>query len=262
MSDAGVWVKLEDAGSSGELPGLGGWATIKEVSGNPTRYEYPAGNPEWVAFEWTNTSTTGNVKIAEEGLMEVLVVGGGAGTSGDGSIRGSGGGVIKGVEMMSVDSTVAVGAGGDNSGSSTSGMGKYSQLGEIRVGGGTRIDSPNGYKRGSSGGYYAGAGSAGNGQGRTTGGVGTISNIRTGVDELYASGGGDYRPPADDRPGDGADGDNQAGTGYGVAGENGCVIIRVPVEYDDTKGQGSTPASVVAAVDQAKETIKRNRRNR
>ena len=160
-------------------------------------------------------------------------------------IRGSGGGVIQGVEMMSVDNAVVVGKGGDNSASSTTGVGQYSRLGEIRIGGGTRIESPNGYQRGSSGGYYAGAGSAGDGQGRETGGVGTISNIRTGVDEMYASGGGDYRPPADDRPGDGADGDNQASGGYAVAGEDGCVIVRVPAD----QAAGVDPGSWVTRTD-------------
>ena len=33
----GEWYRVDEGGSAGELPGLGGWATIKEVSGNPTR---------------------------------------------------------------------------------------------------------------------------------------------------------------------------------------------------------------------------------
>ena len=121
----GEWKSVD--GADAGLEGLGGWAQITSVTGMPNRYTYNDGI-DWVAFEWTDTSTTGSVKIAEEGLMEVLVVGGGAGTSGDGSIRGSGGGVIQGVELMGVDSTVVVGRGGDNSGSSTTGVGQYSQL--------------------------------------------------------------------------------------------------------------------------------------
>ena len=222
---------LGDVDPKGELPGIGGWADVSNVNGTGTKYEYTADGVDWSAFAWT---ADGSVTTSG-GLLDALIVGGGAGTSGDGSIRGSGGGVITGVEQVEAgELSVVVGAGGDNSGSSTSGMGKYSQLGLMRIGGGTRIDSPNGYKRGSSGGYYAGAGSAGDGQGRTTGGIGVTSSLINGTDVMYASGGGDYRAPADDRPGDGADGDNQASGGYAVAGEAGIVAIRVPRGNDKT----------------------------
>ena len=90
MSDAGVWVKLEDAGSSGELPGLGGWANITSVTGNPTRIQYPDlvdSNFTWVAFEWkvanvadaTFTVSTNNESV---GLVDSLVVGGGVAHTG------------------------------------------------------------------------------------------------------------------------------------------------------------------------------------
>ena len=243
---------LGDVDPKGELPGIGGWADVSNVNGTGTKYEYTADGMDWSAFAWT---ADGSVTTSG-GLLDALIVGGGAGTSGDGSIRGSGGGVITGVEQVETgELSVVVGAGGDNSGSSTSGMGKYSQLGLMRIGGGTRIDSPNGYKRGSSGGYYAGAGSAGDGQGRTTGGIGVTSSLINGTDVMYASGGGDYRAPADDRPGDGADGDNQASGGYAVAGEAGIVAIRVPRGNDKT-GLAAGPFDTTTLRDKAAAAVK------
>ena len=98
-NDGGVWVKLEDAGSSGELPGLGGWATIKEVSGNPTRYTYNDGSTDWVAFEWT---TDGDVTVSE-GLVDTLLVAGGMYYGNDIAASTSGGRVSAGILDLSAD---------------------------------------------------------------------------------------------------------------------------------------------------------------
>lgn len=60
-----------------ELPGIGGWAEITDVSGSPKRYAYPEGGTDWVAFEWTaaGTFTTNGDKC----LIEALLVSGGGG---------------------------------------------------------------------------------------------------------------------------------------------------------------------------------------
>ncbi|MEK9805778.1 MAG: hypothetical protein VW551_05755 [Euryarchaeota archaeon] len=52
-----------------ELPGIGGWAELKEVSGTFTKHPYG----DWVAYEWHDN---GFFSI-DEGLIDYLVVGGG-----------------------------------------------------------------------------------------------------------------------------------------------------------------------------------------
>ena len=85
-----------------------------------------------------------------------------------------------------------------------------------------------------------------------------VSSI-TGIERAYAHSNG--LPQRNGRGDSGS-----TGAGHDLNGKSGVVIVRVPVANDKTGGTGSTPASVVAAVDQAKETvkqtIKRNRRNR
>ena len=124
MSD-GVWVKVhpDDAGG-GELPGIGGWATIESVTGNPTRYEYPAGNPEWVAFEWT---VDGSLTTQAGGLVEALVVGGG---SWNASVSRTAGRVVSGVEQVNTSNDIQVAVGGKQTIPPTT-----SKLGPITVGG-------------------------------------------------------------------------------------------------------------------------------
>ena len=215
------------------LPGVGGWANLTAVSGTYTKNEYTDSEGDWCVYVWTDDGTV----TTTDGLVDILIVAGGAGTSGDGSIRGSGGGVMTGVkEFDGGELSVVVGIGGDDSGTAPSGMGYYSQIGDTtRIGGGTRGDSPNGYQRGNNGsGYYAGAGSAGNGEGRTTGGIGVTTSLINGNPVMYASGGGDYRAAEDDRPGDGGHGDGQPSAGYGMPGVQGIVAVRVPQEYADS----------------------------
>jgi hypothetical protein len=113
----------------GALPGIGGWATITSVwngSGTkPNRYAYPAGNPEWVAFEWTDTSTTQTLTTLNGGLVDALIVSGG----GTGGTRGGGqGSWMDGIREINASNSVTVGTGGIK-GSSPGCSGRSSILG-------------------------------------------------------------------------------------------------------------------------------------
>lgn len=239
--DSGVWVKIvpDDFGGAA----IGDWATIKEVTGNPTRYEYPEDNPEWVAFEWTDTTDPSPNSLTTQagGIVEALVVSGGQGASMGSNVRGQAGNVVS-VPKLYVDEDpipVVVGSGGIVSYNAWQITGKQSSLGDLIA--------PPSYGLG--GGSYPRDGSGGVGHGLT-------SSI-TGNSIEYAM--GDRKTPRPSKGDGGSENPN-------VAGTSGVVIVRVPAEYDNTQGQGSTPATVVAAVEKAKETaketIKRNRRNR
>jgi hypothetical protein len=103
VKDQGVWHEIK--GAPAALPGLGGWADITAVTGNPTKHQYTdADGNDWTAYQWTSS---GDVTLTE-GLVETLVVGaGGGGTNGTnqaGGARpasGNGGQVIYGVYSMS-----------------------------------------------------------------------------------------------------------------------------------------------------------------
>lgn len=103
MSDAGVWVKLEDAGSSGELPGLGGWAEITSLGNGttdsqPKRYtDIMVDGVEFWAFEWADN---GSVQTADGGLVDVLVVSAASTSTTRSDQGGHGGGVFRGVEVL------------------------------------------------------------------------------------------------------------------------------------------------------------------
>ena len=271
----GEWYRVDEGGSAGELPGLGGWATIKEVSGNPTRYEYPAGNPEWVAFEWTGT--TGSITFSENGLVDALIVDAGTGVASRTDLGGHGGGVFRGVEMVEsgapIEIQVGVSAVNHNPyGRYWSAFGDINGVGQVTGG--------------SSGGDTTQHPIHGRGLGDRSSGLGQMHAI-TGENLGYGGGGGGDFPGQNGYPiadydpvyGGGLNPRPNSGGGYGNGyetprpptdrpGADGVVVIRVPVQNDDTQGQGSIPASVRAAVDEAvdqaketaKEKIKRNRK--
>ena len=93
------WYRVDEGGSAGELPGLGGWATITDVKGKGNKYSYG----DWVAFEWmgtkSNTPTSGSFTNAEEGLVEVLCIGAGNANSHPSS-PGNGGSLQQGVFLV------------------------------------------------------------------------------------------------------------------------------------------------------------------
>ena len=237
MSD-GVWVKVhpDDAGG-GELPGIGGWATIESVTGNPTRYTYNDGI-DWVAFEWTNAGVQS--VTTSGGLVETLIVGGGA--------RGAastGGGVSECfANLKNGPSQIVVGAGG---------AGRPPTADWSIFGKPSTLEIEGGFASGGPGIHTNGYGS------NTVGGISPppYRSEITGSEKLYSS-----------RQGEGVPFEN--GRGVGSSGENnatsGSVTIRVPAANDNTGGAGSIPASVRAAVDeavdQAKEAVRDRRKRR
>jgi hypothetical protein len=231
-----VWVKVypDQAGGGDELPGVGGWAQITGVTGTyrQPRHEYKdADGVEWVAYEWTDDGTV----TTSGGLVDALIVGAGGNTDSGYSYSGTGGGVIDNV--FEVGTTVPVKVGKPGSGySPANNGGGFSQLGDVRIGGGgyaqSRQRQPNGYLNETSTGRHSGAGAGGDAPDPDTGGAGHSSAIRNNTAELYARGGG-KAPYSSPRPGDGADRQNNGGTAKGIAG---VVILRVPASKVSATG--------------------------
>ena len=94
-------IEGEPAGGGGELPGIGGWATIKEVSGD---YEkHPDG--DWVAYEFKDNGTI----TTSGGIVDALLVGGGSYRT---SVpRFCGGRVNEGLLLIGESHTITVGKG-------------------------------------------------------------------------------------------------------------------------------------------------------
>ena len=80
----GIYTKVPDpAGDKwvqigAELPGIGGWATIINVSGTYEKYTYNDGVTDWVAYEWydwtsKNAEQTGTITTSG-GIVDCLVV--------------------------------------------------------------------------------------------------------------------------------------------------------------------------------------------
>jgi hypothetical protein len=223
MSDSGVWVKVhpDDAGGGG-LPGIGGWATLKEVSGTYNKHTYNDGEMNWVAYEWIDNGFV----TTTDGLVDALVVGGGACASA--SFSGGAGGVLHGIQQFSAaEQSIIIGT-TPTSGSQT--PGSRSAIGNESIGGGlARQAGPNGFSDFESSGYGAGAGSTGNAPDRDTGGPGFVSSI-TGTELEYAQGGGLYRTDEEYNalpPGCGSDRQNNSDV-FQYRGTDGAVIIRVP----------------------------------
>ena len=203
-----VFVVGDAVGGSGELPGIGGWATIEEVSGTYTKHTYG----DWVAYEWT---ADGSIKTSG-GLVDALIVNSGA--TSYGGTGGRGGNLLHGFYSVSTSTNVVVGklvGRGVQSGSA---------LGDISPG-----ERP----------YFAGtlpisSGGAGpEGWNSTTQGPGFLSSI-TGTPVEYScaykvrNGTTDFSVYA---PGDGGE-HNGSNPGTQEA-MPGAVIIRVPKEYAD-----------------------------
>jgi len=102
VKTGGKWVPMEVPAG---LKGLGGWADVTAVTGNPTKHEYTdAAGFDWTAYQWTSS---GNATLTK-GLVETLVVGAGGGGTNDTNAGagsrpagGNGGQVIYGVYSMS-----------------------------------------------------------------------------------------------------------------------------------------------------------------
>jgi hypothetical protein len=219
-------------GQGGGLEGVGDWAELTAMTGDPKRYDYTADDVVWAAFEWTDD---GSVTTQAGGLVDALIVGAGGNTDSGYSYSGTGGGVIDNV--FEVGTTVPVKVGKPGSGySGANNGGGFSQLGDVRIGGGgyaqSRQRQPNGYLNETSTGRHSGAGAGGDAPDPDTGGAGHSSAIRNNTAELYARGGG-KAPYSSPRPGDGADRQNNGGTAKGIAG---VVILRVPASKVSATG--------------------------
>jgi hypothetical protein len=95
----------EVGASSQGLPGIGGWATIEEVSGTYNKYPYNDGEMDWVAYEWTDDGTV----TTSGGLVDALVVNSGGGISTRTDLGGHGGAVLRAIYDISSSSDNVVG---------------------------------------------------------------------------------------------------------------------------------------------------------
>ena len=109
------WYRVDEGGSAGELPGLGGWASITDVKGKGKKYSYTDADGDWVAYEWTQD---GSVTTDAGGLVDALVVGGGGSGGGATDSMGGGpgcggaGGFLRSVTLVSDSVDLVVGSGG------------------------------------------------------------------------------------------------------------------------------------------------------
>ena len=195
------------------LPGLGGWATIEAVSGTTTtRYEYNDGVTDWVAYEWTDDGTVSTT----DGLIDVLLAGGGgwgrhaAPTGGEGGGNGATlvYGIFNSAYFGSSPHAITIGEAGDP----ITGLGKDSTFGPIRSNGGTSTN-------------YSGNGGDGAGglHSGSTGGAG-LSYAISGTELEYAAGGNAGSPQKNPIT-------YGSGAGNGVTPGAGVVIVRVPAAY-------------------------------
>ena len=258
MSDAGVWVKLEDAGSSGELPGLGGWANITTVTGNPTRIQYPDlvdSNFTWVAFEWkvanvadaTFTVSTNNESV---GLVDSLVVGGGVAHTGAPCFAGR---VNAGVILCEPE-TYEITVGQQGKPFNLTGPNcTYSSIDRASDSKAMVVAMPGETYNGS---YLINGHHGAHAEPNDLPLQGFKSTIN-GTEIEYGKG----YDGTNGNPGDPGDAGKVQPTTHNAG--DGAVIIRVPLANDLTNGEGSTTV-LKAAVDKAKETtkekIKRNRK--
>jgi hypothetical protein len=205
---SGVWVKVFPAPPvvKPELPGLGGWADITAVTGNPKKYEYTDANGvDWTAYEWAVDGSC----TTTEGLGDVLLVGGGGGTYM--TVNGMGGKLVTGTQKMSAGAqAVTIGAGGAHrpgGGAVDPAMGGPSTLGPLSTG-------------------VSGIGEAGSGS-NTIAAPGLyipFTSSITGTSQQYGRVATDANYGGRARPNFGDGGWN----GGAQPGSSGVVIVRVP----------------------------------
>jgi hypothetical protein len=127
------------------LTGIGGWADITAVTGNPTKHEFTdADGVDWTAYEWLGMrnstrgaapekgSVTGSVTVTD-GLVRALIVGQG-GNSHSMPGFGSGGNVVSGVSLFAAGAQSVV---IPYDFSATSGEGAPVRLGPLSARGGS-----------------------------------------------------------------------------------------------------------------------------
>ena len=248
-----------------ELAGVGGWTHITEVE-SPTNdiAPYESDGVTWKAYSWENPkvmtagSTTpssrdlmGSITLAEDGLVEVLIVAGGGSGYANAGGGGAGGVIATVVELKAGKNDIYVGSGGQSTGT-----GGGSAVGIVGIGGGSYRnsgDSGNGFSGVNA--TSPGAGAAGptyydydtepNGY---RPGPGITLNWEDGVTDVVYGYGGDYSTSAAQPPGYGWGGTFQPSTNTSVynPGANGFVLVRVPQAY-------ALSTSVTAMSDETRE---------
>jgi hypothetical protein len=109
----------------GSLPGIGGWATVTEVKGKGTKYEYTADGMNWSVFEFTDDGT---VKTSG-GLVDSLLMG--AGSNQQDTRHGAAGNLVDGMQLLDANQQiVTIGQPNTPIGS----VGGNSQIGNIKTG--------------------------------------------------------------------------------------------------------------------------------
>ncbi|MEK9805777.1 MAG: hypothetical protein VW551_05750 [Euryarchaeota archaeon] len=221
----GEWYRVDEGGSAGELPGLGGWITITDVKGKGNKYSYTDADGDWVAYEWTNAGSVTTTK----GLLDALIVGGGMGYMSNLNGPGGGGSIVTNIiEITDGNHAIEIGVGKPAGSNFEQYTGTPTSVGPIHTG----------YS------YSAGFSYAGT----------TVQNVPergepypssiTGLSETYAGG----RKNSTTRLGDG-------GVNSGNSGRNGVAIIRVPKANDGRSDIASSAAGVPFDIPTARETI-------
>jgi hypothetical protein len=186
VKDQGVWHEIK--GAPAALPGLGGWADITAVTGNPTKHQYKdAAGVDWVAYEWTASGSM----TTTEGLVDLFAISGGSGSIDigvTGAKTGPGGGSVREgvIKIPAGAQAITVGAGGADSGGGAVGLGHESLVGDV-------VNTGRGMVHYATGDYLTGpkAGPDSSYLSSITGtavGYGKVSNRRSGFGDAYASG--------------------------------------------------------------------------
>ncbi len=240
----GEWYRVDGGseGGGGELPGLGGWANITTVTGNPTRIQYTDlidSNFTWVAFEWkvanvANATFITSTNNGDVGLVDSLVVGGGVAYSGSPSFAGR---VNAGVILCQPETyEIVVGQQGrpfNLAGPNCT----YSAIDRASDSKAIVVAMPGDAYNGT---YIVNGHFGAHAEPNALPLQGFTSTIN-GTEIEYGKGYDGINP----NPGDPGDAGKLQPSGHNAG--DGAVIIRVPLENDLTNGQGSTPVSVRAA---------------
>ena len=232
-NDGDIAFVAGDAAPNSELPGIGGWADIEEVSGTYTKHVYE----DWVAYQWT--ADTGYIKTTE-GLIDLLIVNSGCMYNASRPDISSRGGAaeraVRFVEQKQYDIQV-----GKPSNTTWDGPQWFSRFGDLFLGNVTN-GMNNGDAQPSSNVVINGAG-----VGQRTAGLGIMDDI-TGEYLGYGGGGGNngtgqagykeceydivYGGGINPRPNSGGAAGQGKNPSHGItsnrAGAWGTVVIRVP----------------------------------
>ena len=234
---------LGDVDPKGELPGIGGWSDVTDLTGTGTKYEYTADGIDWSAFEWT---ASGSVTTTD-GIVDALIVAAGGSAGGPANYTymgyGGAGGVHVGAITVEGTSEVQVGVGTTNAGLQHESHSKIADA--VAVAGGSGVTNDSAGANGTDGGCGGGSigrmclgiqggngaqgtrpagGGAGGDANDTTAGPG-LEFSYTGTPTMYAVGGSSTTP---NTPNTGNGRGGTMSTSSRQPGSSGVVVIRVP----------------------------------